>query len=242
MFTRTGDPAACTQKLIFTQAGAVVHAQTTSGGLYNCDPAKWRAYLAVQRQYWPALLQESVISKQFAQRRMLLLSNKRSAQDRAANRVMRALTHGLPKERPLVIGVGSASFSPTAGGGALAAPNTAMREALSRVAQRERQATGRSVKIVPVWEHRTTLCCSTCGAETQGAWVRRNGVLRRSGRIRYCTECGTSRDRDVQGARNMLRIVEDEYDGRGRPLYLCRQEHLPKPPPMAPAVPRCILL
>eukprot|EP00198_Chlamydomonas_reinhardtii_P012589 XP_001701926.1 predicted protein [Chlamydomonas reinhardtii] len=33
----------------------------------------------------------------------------------------------------------------------------------------------------------------------------------------------------------MLRIVEDEYDGRGRPLYLCRQEHLPKPPPMAPA-------
>eukprot|EP00198_Chlamydomonas_reinhardtii_P012590 XP_001701927.1 predicted protein [Chlamydomonas reinhardtii] len=51
MFTRTGDPAACTQKLIFTQAGAVVHAQTTSGGLYNCDPAKWRAYLAVQRQY-----------------------------------------------------------------------------------------------------------------------------------------------------------------------------------------------
>ena len=217
-------------------------ALSASGGLYNCDPAKWRAYLAVQRQYWPALLQESVISKQFAQRRMLLLSNKRSAQDRAANRVMRALTHGLPKERPLVIGVGSASFSPTAGGGALAAPNTAMREALSRVAQRERQATGRSVKIVPVWEHRTTLCCSTCGAETQGAWVRRNGVLRRSGRIRYCTECGTSRDRDVQGARNMLRIVEDEYDGRGRPLYLCRQEHLPKPPPMAPAVPRCILL
>ena len=95
-----------------------------------------------------------------------------------------------------------------------------------------------------IWQHRMSLCCCACGAVTKAALVHKPAVRKgeqriravarlerlRSTRIRSCKECGRAegraehlRDRDMQAARNTLRLPQHQYYGAPRPQYLCRQ-------------------
>ena len=84
-------------------------------------------------------------------------------------------------------------------------------------------------------EFRTTMCCCACGQVTTPPTVHRWRANRETGllvvqdgksrRLRRCTTCdhaGKLRDRDVQGARNILWITQALYYGLPRPEYLCR--------------------
>ena len=99
-----------------------------------------------------------------------------------------------------------------------------MTKALERALRRE-ELLGRLVERRSIDEFRTTMCCCACGAVTQAAWVNNKGVRARSLRLRSCTTCETAsklRDRDVQGARNILWVTMYEYYGLERPGYLSR--------------------
>ena len=120
--------------------------------------------------------------------------------------------------------MGAAGFAST-GRGELAAPTAQMTQALERALRRE-ELRGRKVERMAVDEYRTTMCCCACGAVTQAAWVRKKGEMERSLRLRSCTTChpdGKLRDRDVQGARNILWATQHEYYGQQRPEYMRRR-------------------
>ena len=97
--------------------------------------------------------------------RMWLFRRKRGALDRVAASLIRAATCSGPVERPLVIGLGSAGFSPNSRG-QLSAPTTALHTALIRAIKLERGRGRRHVELHDIWEHRTLLCCCACGAVT----------------------------------------------------------------------------
>ena len=94
---------------------------------------------------------------------------------------------------------------------------------------------GRHVVVYSVDEFRTTLCCCECGSVTTAPMVRHRRKDKTTGevvihdepsrRLRQCTQCsedGKLRDRDVQGARNILKLTQALFFGLPRPEHLCR--------------------
>lgn len=208
------------------EVAAAVAALAESGGVRNCDPALWRRYLDEEAQHRDMLEEEFIVNKERATWRMVMFCYKKSSLDRAAERLTKRMTRDVPLERPLVLAVGDASFAPT-GRGELPSPTSAMMQALKR-AQKRVEMTGRRVETMKVWEFRTTKCCCGCGEETTSPMVRdpTTGEMRRSRRLRSCSKCCEPavklRDRDVQGARNILFLAMYAYYGATRPWYLCR--------------------
>jgi len=205
-----------------------------AGGFRCCDEETWRRSMEAERRHHDVLDREFVANPEYAVWKMRLHRLKRASLDRNANRTIRAATHGQSPNRLLLMGIGKASF-PSSGRGELSAPTHAVVEALRRQAKKETLRTGRRIQFEDVEEFRTTVCCSSCGSVTTKPRVRsldRGGdrVERMSRRLRLCTTCeretgGKRRDRDVQGARNMLWILQHEYYGGGvcnRPWYLTR--------------------
>lgn len=204
---------------------AALNALSSAGGLQNCDPARWDATMEAERDHHEVLYREYVENPEYAVWRMRLFRKKRSALDRACHDLIREAVRGEPRERPVLIGVGDASFAPT-GRGEMAVPTTMLGVALKRAIKRARE-NGRHVEMRKIGEFRTTMCCSACGAVTQPAMVGEGDARRRSRRLRLCTECETTgklRDRDVQAARNMLWLLQHEYYGAARPCHLSREE------------------
>ena len=207
----------------------------SAGSLRSCVPSAYRAYLEAQRQHHGALVEEFVVDRSRAVWNMMTFRKKRACLDRAANRFIEAATKGQPKERKLVVGIGTGTFA-SGGKGEISMPTDKIIEAFKRAFDRVRR-TGREVRVFPIWEFRTTMCCCACGQETTPPVVRQTWKCRRTGetrtkdgpsrRLRQCTGCipGSSvrRDRDVQGARNMLWLVVAEYYGLPRPDYLDKQ-------------------
>lgn len=196
---------------------------SATGGVVN-----WTSFLHVDQMHDDVLNAEYLLCKERAMWRMETFRKKRSSLDRAMDRILRHAGR-----RPVVVGVGSASF-PSTGKGEKAVPTTELLKALKRAIQRRNasRVNGASVEV-PIWEHRTTLCCCACGQETSRPVVMdgKTGKLRESRRLRLCTSpncCDTAkettcklRDRDVQGARNILWLIIHQYLGLERPLYLC---------------------
>ena len=205
-----------------------------SGGLRNCDAELWDAYFEAEAPRRELLDTEYIDNTARATWRMAMFCFKRSSLDRAADRMVRQATEGVPTQRPLVVGVGAGGFAST-GRGEMAAPTAEMDRALGRALRRERLHRGREVHRLSIDEFRTTLCCCACGELTSKVFLRdrRSGEPRTnwkghkmaSHRLRSCTSCSTTgkqRDRDVQGARNMLWLTQLEYFGLERPAYLSR--------------------
>ena len=208
---------------------AACDALSQSGGLKNCDPASWIAYLEVETLHRPMLDEEFVDNVERAKWAMRLHRNKKRSLDSACGRFMKAAAG----EGPLVMGIGTGGFAPT-GRGELPAPTAELTRALKRAIDRVR-AKGRTVIILQIDEFRTTMCCCACGSVTNRPTVRRRKEDPRTGettlqdgpsrRLRRCTTCdhaGKLRDRDVQGARNILWLTQAMYYGLPRPAYMCR--------------------
>jgi len=220
-----------------------------AGGLRNCNPVIWDATLETERFYEDILDAEFVEPPDYALWRMRIFRLKRASLDRATFGLLSRAMRGQPAARGLVVGVGDGSFCST-GRGELSAPTTSMDKAMSRSIQRfrdiqknqnkEREKKGkttnrseRKVELMSVPEYASTMCCCECGQLTEAAPVTtrdtKTGELttRRSRRLRLCTTCdptyGRRRDRDVQGARNLLWILKLEYMGGDRPWYMTRK-------------------
>jgi len=190
----------------------------------NCDPDLWDAYFDVEMLYRETLDVEYVDTVERASWRMAMFCYKKSSLDRGASRLIRVAVENEPPERHLVFGVGAAGFAST-GRGELPAPTAEVTRALERALKREERLHSRRVVRMKVDEFRTTMCCCACGAVTEAAWVTKRGERMRSRRLRSCTSCETAgklRDRDVQGARNILWATLHEYYGHERPQYLKR--------------------
>jgi hypothetical protein len=199
-----------------------------SGGLHNCDIQKWTAYLDADRFNDAVLHDEYVICKERALWKMRMFRWKRRSLDLAAQRLVNTATKGQATNRPFVFAVGDAGF-PSTGRGELPAPTASLSKAFNRALERVSR-TGRRVVVFSVDEYRTTMCCCTCGSPTTAPRVNyraRDGsrAEKASFRLRACTTCETTgklRDRDVQAARNILKIAKTMYYGQPRPPYLCR--------------------
>ena len=159
---------------------------------------------------------------------------KRQCLDSSVQRLLLNALEGIPRNRPLVLGIGNAGFPSNGPRGELPAPTSELSKALKRGLQNVRK-TGRVVTTLSVDEFRTTLCCCACGSITTAPMVVRRFRSRENGesviangqsrRLRCCTTCsptGKLRDRDVQGSRNILWLTVAEYYGLPRPSYLCR--------------------
>jgi len=219
-----------------------------AGGLRNCDPEVWDATLKVERSYQDVLNAEFVESPDYALWRMRMFRLKRASLDRATFKLLTRAMHGQPAGRGLVVGVGDGSFCST-GRGSLSAPTTSLDKATfrsirrfqdvskNRNAEREKKnlerLPERRVEFLKVHEYGSTMCCCSCGELTRPSPLttrdKNTGELKTtsSRRLRLCTTCdptdGKRRDRDVQGARNLLWIMKLEYMGGDRPWYMTRK-------------------
>ncbi len=199
-----------------------------SGGIRNCDPDKWTAYLEADRDHDAVLDAEYVSLVERARWRMRMFRNKRRSLDKAVKGMIDEATAGERMDRPLVFGIGDGGF-PSTGPGELPAPTSALSVAFQRGLRREAKR-GRNVVVLVINEFRTTMCCCACGCVTSRPQVEyrdKEGARQRkaSHRLRACTTCETTgklRDRDVQAARNISWLTYHMYYGLERPEYMRR--------------------
>lgn len=175
-----------------------------------------------------ALENEYLQDKERALWKMRLYRFKKRSLDNAVNKVIQK-----HKNRPIVIGIGDATFAPT-GRGEKAVPTNQFVKALQKGLRR----INRKSKLLSIPEFRTTLCCCACGQITTQPQTMYG---QRSRRLRLCTCCDETnakiRDRDVQGARNILWLTQYMYYGAERPSYMCRtttRAQLLERPPVNP--------
>ena len=202
---------------------------SNSGGIKNCDQHAWERFFVIERSHRDILRDEFVVDKERALWRMRMFRMKRASLDRAVHELLSMCTEGEPTDRPLVFGVGNASFKPC-GRGELPVPTSALSVAFKRGIRKIQKKTGRPVIPLAPNEAYTTKCCCACGHETNPTMVwKRNKAGQRvyewSGRLRTCNNCimeGKVRDRDIQASRNILWLTMYMYYGLERPKYLCR--------------------
>ena len=206
-------------------------AMSQAGGLRNCNPETWDATMAAERAHARDLDAEYVDDAAHGVWKMRLFRKKRGSLDRATYGLMRRAVEGAPRERELQVSIGDGSFRPT-GRGEMAVPTTKLGLALVRSARRLSRADGgmRRVELSSISEYGTTMCCSACGSLSSRHRVQIGTPEERwSRRLRLCPFCegdtpaGKLRDRDVQGARNILWVHQHQYYGGGasnRPWYL----------------------
>jgi len=205
-----------------------------TGGTKNCDPEAWSNFLQAEDADRAKLDDEFVSNVDRAKWGMLMHRRKKSSLDQALARLIKKATENQPADRPLVIGVGDGSFPCCGRRGELPAPTSELSKAITRAVEGQRKG-GRVVKVMTIHEYRTTMCCCACGAVTTAARVTVKRKNRETGevvladgpsrRLRCCTSCsitGKLRDRDVQGARNILWAAQAVYFGFDRPSYLTR--------------------
>jgi|APHM01.1.fsa_nt_gi hypothetical protein len=216
------------------QVAEALAEMSRAGGLRNCVEETWDATLAVERHYEDVLDLEFVEHAGYAVWKMRMFRGKRVSFDRATYGMLSRAVREQPVAWGLHLAIGKGSF-PSTGKGELSAPTTALAQAFKRAIRtlRQRHPT-REVEFRGINEYGTTMCCSSCGSlttpPTVAVWSKETKEMteetRRSRRLRLCAECtstdGRCRDRDVQGARNLLWIQQHEYyqGPSGRPWYM----------------------
>jgi len=158
---------------------------------------------------------------------------KASCLDRAANRLIDASRCSINGQRAMIV-IGNANF-PSGGKGEKSATVKGMETASCKVRDRRiKEAIDRGrnnpITIVKVDEFRTTFTCCYCGEFNKAAPFPYSRTQRYpSRRLRLCDHCNGQGDklidRDVNGARNILKVVINEYDGLPRPLPLKRHQN-----------------
>lgn len=194
-------------------AREAVTALSLAGSIHNSDCDSWMAYLVAEATHRQVLDDEFVSNVDRARWRMAMHRGKRRCLDSCVQGLLRKATEGIPIDRPLVVGIGSAGFPSHGPKGELPAPTSELSKAMKRGLQNVR-STGRSVTTLAPDEFRTTMCCCTCGSRTFAPMVvqrcrnRETGEVviadGRSRRLRCCTTCsptGKLRDREVSEAR-----------------------------------------
>jgi hypothetical protein len=146
--------------------------------------------------------------------------------------IKRILAPAMGKQgKTMNLGIGDAGFAPT-GRGEMAVPTTSFDHSIIRVLKKtwvnKKMRLEDRVRLLAVDEHKTTMGCHRCGSELKKILLIDG---RECQRYRMCTECECHetvykrRHRDVNAARNILKITECLVNGLPRPHHLCRREN-----------------
>lgn len=202
-------------RMIGTAWGAALAELSDSGGLKNSCLTKWRSFLEAQGRNINVLLDEQVNNIERAKRKMFRFRKKKSWMDRRMKEWL-APAHKIKKQ--MVIGNGDGKFA-SGGRGELSVPTSALQIAFKKALKVLNIQ--RLVKVVPIDEHNTTKCCHKCDNVMQQIPCHE----RHCQRYRLCTHCspetdGKRRHRDVNAARNILKLLQLMVDGKERPQHL----------------------
>lgn len=115
------------------------------------------SYITKVSNYSIILLNEYLISKEYALWRMRLFRLSKQSKDLAVRRFIEKAG----KNRPLIIGIGDAGF-PSSGKGEKSVPTTGMLRSFIKSKFIHHQP----IKIISINEFKTSQCCSSCGFQT----------------------------------------------------------------------------
>ena len=189
------------------------------------------AYITTQNLHSEVLLDEYVRSTFYSLQKMRAFRLKKSSLDRAANGLIDSARKA---GRRLVVGFGNAQFGWT-GRREKSVPVKGIVKALLAAKKRKENERLKSREMIiegagissfsspisffEIDEFRTTVTCCACGSATSAPRVTKpNGRRWPSSRLRFCMPCCSLKDRDVQAARNILRLTRCLYYGLERPM------------------------
>jgi len=203
-------------RMLNTPWGAALAAMSQAGGLRNSDLIKWENTLIAQRLNKDVILQEQVFNKERAHKKMVRFRWKKSWMDR---RVRELLAPAYKDKKHLVLGIGDGKFS-SGGKGETSVPTVGLHTALKKAIKMLNIS--RLVKILYINEYNTTQCCHECGNKMSKLKTSQNHDCRR---YFLCSHCrheskGKLRHRDVNAAKNILKLLELRINGLLRPKYL----------------------
>lgn len=198
--------------------GQVLADVSKAGGFKNNEIVKWAASLEVIGKNINIIKNEQLLQKDLALWKMRRFRWKKAFFDQ---KIKQIIMPSIKRNRNVNIGIGDGSFSHT-GRGEMSVPTKSIQTKVERVLKMLKIKD--KVKTTEINEYNTTQCCYKCDAKM-------NILLTKTGndclRYRLCTCCSTKtygkrRNRDVNAAKNMLRLLRLEMDGCPRPLHLTR--------------------
>lgn len=211
------------QRMTNTPWGVALAAQAEAGGFKNRDPIKWTATLDALRTHLPSVLEEQLYNKDRARIKMCLFRWKRSFMD---TRLKQVLDPAIKKKKRMLVGIGKADFASHGPRGEIATPTTKtlVDKHFKRVLKIHQLS--ERVKIDNTLdEYNTTKCCHCCGHVMD---ILTTCHEKDCLRYRLCMHCSHARtvykrrNRDVNAARNILKVLQSKVMGMDRPSYLAR--------------------
>jgi len=196
--------------------GAALSSVAQAGGFKNNDINKWTSSLNAMAKNITVYKNELLVQKDYALWKMRRFRWKKAFFD---HKIKQIIMPSISKNKKVHIGIGDGSFSHT-GKGEISVPTTSIKNKLKRVV-RMMKIEGK-VDMSNINEYKTTKCCYKCDSEMH---ILVNKAGNDCLRYRLCTGCSTKtygkrRNRDVNAAKNMLRLLRLEMDGCPRPLHL----------------------
>lgn len=201
-----------------------IDGMSQAGGFKNRNEETWINTLNVMVQFFNTIKEAQLVSKDRAFRKMRRFRQKRSFMDSNIKRLFKPAMG--PEGVVMNVGIGHAGFAST-GRGEQSVPTVGFERAVYRVLKTtwidKNTRLESRVRMLKPNEDRTTMCCHACGAVMEKL-QRPDG--RDCQRYRLCTCCPETsykrRHRDVNAAKNILKITSCLVRGLPRPEYLCR--------------------
>lgn len=204
------------QQMASTDWGTANDAISQSGGLKNASTQVWLQALSVYGQHFDVLKQYQLESKNQAFRKMKSLRRKKAFFDQRLKNIIRP---DKTFQGNIVFGTGNEDFACT-GKGERAVPTVELAKGLRRVIKMLQLA--RRLRIVLIPEFNTTKCCHCCGKVMQTLTTAHGSECLR---YRLCINCNNEtidkrRNRDVNAAKNILKLLQCILRGLDRPEAL----------------------
>lgn len=205
-----------TDRMTNTPWGIAIAALSAAGGFKNTDLEKWIRTLEAQKNNIDVIMQEQLLDKERAKKKMCRFRWKKSWLDKS---IRQLLAPGYKNKRHMILGIGDGKFACT-GKGEMAVPTTGLEVALKKAIKMLNIS--RKIKVIKIDEYNTTKCCHKCGNVLKTINTCRGFPCQR---YRSCTNCGTEtagkrRHRDVNAARNILKLLDLQIKGLLRPKHL----------------------
>ena len=203
-------------RMVNTPWGTALAAMSQAGGLRNSNITKWFNTLTAQNLHKDVILQEQLFDTERARKKMARFRWKKSWLDR---RVRELLAPAYKDKKHLIIGIGDGKFA-SGGKGETSVPTVGLLTALKKAIKMMNLS--RLVKVLYINEYNTTQCCHECGNKMSKLKTSQNHDCRR---YFLCTHCrhkseGKRRHRDVNAAKNILKLLDLRIKGLLRPEYL----------------------